>query len=165
MITNFINKYIFVRSKNKGEALVTILFFIFIALTITTAAMLIVVINTQGHQSLADGNASYFVAESGIDEAVLRLMRDSGYARLSQPGESLSFTYIAGSLNETAAVTVAASNDSNCTSVITPTPLNYSCISYTITSVGRSQQAVRTIQATLSSANNVYTISDWREIN
>jgi hypothetical protein len=69
----------------KGETLVTLLVFMVVAMTITTSAAVMILNNSRGATKLAEGIEASHVAESGIENATLRLMRDPTYT-----GETLT---------------------------------------------------------------------------
>lgn len=64
----------------KGQALVTLLFFMVIATTVTTAAILVIAVNSASGSKFQDGSVAYEIAQSGADNAVLRLLRDPSYS-------------------------------------------------------------------------------------
>lgn len=64
---------------NKGQTLVTLLFIMIVGLTVTSAAIAVVLVNSKGSSKFEQGTNSLFVAESGIENAMLRLLRDSNY--------------------------------------------------------------------------------------
>lgn len=69
----------------KGQALVTLIFFTIIATTVTTAAILVIMVNSLSGTRLQEGSIAYQVAQSGIDNALVRILRDPSYT-----GETLS---------------------------------------------------------------------------
>lgn len=73
------------QSLQKGQALVALLVFMIIAATITSASVGIVIANSQTASAASLSQDAYLVAESGIENALLRLLRDPNY-----PGETLS---------------------------------------------------------------------------
>lgn len=119
-----------------GQALVTLLFFMIIAITITSAAVVIILTNSMSAQKLEQGTTSYYAAESGAENALLRLLRDPNY-----PGEPLTI--------DGATVTTAVAKSGSI---------------YTITSNSTSGNFKRTVQVTTSFVNNIFTISSWKEI-
>lgn len=119
----------------QGQALVTLLFFMVIAISVTSAAIVVVFINSQSTTKLEQGTLAYYVAESGAENGFLRLLRDPTYT-----GETLAVG------NNNALIQVTG---------IGP---------YTITSMATVSGFVRKIQATLSYTNNVATISAWKEV-
>lgn len=64
----------------KGQALVTMLFFMVIGLTITSAATIILFVNAAAGSTTEQGETAYEAAESGIENALLRLVRDPSYS-------------------------------------------------------------------------------------
>jgi uncharacterized membrane protein len=63
----------------KGQALVTLLFFIIIAVTITSAAVVMIIVNSLNGMKFQQGETTYQIAESGADNAMLRLLRNPNY--------------------------------------------------------------------------------------
>lgn len=124
-----------VKKLQKGQALITLLFFMVIAVTITTASVVILFVTTASTSKLEQGTRSYYVAESGIENALLRLLRDPSYA-----GETISVD------DGSAVVTVSGSSP------------------YIITSVGEVGTFQRTIQAEADYSGGVLSVTDWREI-
>lgn len=68
-----------------GQALISLLFFVVIAVTISSAAVVIIIINSLSVNKLSEGNNSYYVAESGMEDALLRLLRNPNFT-----GETLT---------------------------------------------------------------------------
>lgn len=130
LITNF--KFLIGQG---GQALVTLLFFIVISLTITSAAVVMIILSSRSTSSVSIGMSAYYAAESGIENGLLRLIRDPSYT-----GETLD---IDGS---TAVITVSGTEPK------------------TITSVGQNGNFKRTIEAQLNYNSGYYTISNWKEI-
>jgi hypothetical protein len=62
-----------------GQALITLLFFVIITVTITSGAVVIILINSLSQTKLQESSLAYEVAQSGIEEAQLRLLRDPNY--------------------------------------------------------------------------------------
>ncbi len=117
-----------------GQALVTLLFFMVIALTITTTAILVMAINSLTASKLEQGSTAYSVAESGIENALLRLLRNPNYT-----GETL----VVGSGSAQIVVTGTTTK--------------------TITSTGTSGNFVRKIQVLVGYTNNILSITSWKE--
>jgi len=120
----------------RGQALVTLLFFMIIAITITSAAVVVLLTNSLSAQKLEQGTASYYTAESGAENALLRLLRDPDYT-----GETLTID------GTTVVATVSNSGDD-----------------YTVTSDSTSGNFKRTVQVEASFINNILTITSWKEI-
>lgn len=125
---------------NQGQALVTLLFFVIIAITITSAAIAITISNLTSGEKLQEGLLAYDNAESGVENALIRLLRDPDYT-----GETLSF--INGNLNSQAIVQVNG---------ILP--------NRTIISKGSTGKSLKTIQVDINYSNNIMNILSWKEI-
>ncbi len=69
----------------KGQAVVTILFIMVISITIITSIILIVFNNVSAGSNVEQGAIAYYSAESGAQNAILRLLRDPSYT-----GETMS---------------------------------------------------------------------------
>lgn len=67
------------KNNHYGQALVSLLFFMIIAISISTAAVTLVLNNSIATSKVASGMTAYAVAESGVEEALLRLLRDPNY--------------------------------------------------------------------------------------
>lgn len=65
---------------SSGQALVTLLFFMIMGITITTAAVIVVITNAAAATINQQGSDAYYIAESGIDEGLLHLLRNPSYA-------------------------------------------------------------------------------------
>lgn len=77
------------KNNNHGQALVTLLFFMIIAITVTTGAIVIILTNSEGATSVSREETAYYAAEAGMENAVLRLLRDRTYTGETLPvGES-----------------------------------------------------------------------------
>lgn len=122
--------------RQQGQTLITLLFFMVIAISITTAGVIMIMTNSLSSTRLEQGTEDYYIAESGVENALIRLLRDPTYT-----GETL--TVGSGS----AAVTVT--NNSG---------------TYTITSLGSMGNFTRKIQAVVSYTNNILNVTSWSEI-
>jgi len=120
---------------NNGQALITLIFFTIIAIMIATASISIITGSSTATGSIETEQSSYYMAESGIENAILRLLRDPNYT-----GESISIN------NGTTTITVTGSNP------------------YTITSVGQLGVIKRTVQAVVSYNNNILSVTSWKTI-
>lgn len=121
--------------KHKGQALVSLLVFMIIAITITTGAVFLLISNSINTTKIARGNNALMLAEAGAENALINLLRDPAYT-----GETLSIG------NGDAEVTVSGSNP------------------YTITSVGTDGSFVRTIEVSAQFIDNEMSILSWKEI-
>lgn len=63
----------------KGQALVTLLFFMLIGIAVTSSAIAVLITNAMGTSYSDQGVESYYVAESGIEDAILKLIRNPSY--------------------------------------------------------------------------------------
>lgn len=68
-----------------GQALTVLLFFVVITLIITSATVILVILNSTGASKYEQSNMAYDVAEAGIENALMRLLRDPAYT-----GETLT---------------------------------------------------------------------------
>lgn len=66
-------------NSGRGQALITLLFFTVIAINITAVAVVIIIINSLSGTKFQQGSIAYQVAETGIENAKLRLLRDPDY--------------------------------------------------------------------------------------
>ena len=64
----------------KGQIFITMLFFVIIGVTIISAETIVLFTNILSAATAEQGTNAYYVAESGIEEAMLRLNRDPSYA-------------------------------------------------------------------------------------
>lgn len=121
--------------KQKGQALVVLLVFTVVTLTLVTAAVAVTIINSQASTSAAEGEASRMLAESGIEEALIRLVRDPSYT---------GGTLTAG--DGSATVTVAGTNPK------------------TITSQARRGEVQRIYQVNVTMSDDTLTVTNWQEV-
>ncbi|MFH1832602.1 MAG: hypothetical protein ABH816_00345 [Candidatus Levyibacteriota bacterium] len=75
----------FNKNYQKGQALVTLLVFIVVGITIVTSAIEIIFVNSLAASKMENGINNYYLAESGIENGILRLLRNPDYT-----GETLS---------------------------------------------------------------------------
>lgn len=118
-----------------GQTLVLLLVLMAIAIIVVSAGVIVTIVNSTSSGKLDSGNMAWDVAESGVENALMRLLRDPAYV-----GETLPVG------SGTATITVTDGG----------TPL--------ITSVGKLGNFTRTIQVSTSYTNNVLSISSWKEI-
>jgi len=64
---------------HKGQALITLIFISMIGITVAAGAIMLVYINSQSGLKIQEGNSAYQIAQSGAENALLRLLRDPGY--------------------------------------------------------------------------------------
>lgn len=72
-----------------GQALVTLLIFVATALIVTSAAIAISIINVQSTSRFSLGQKAYDLAEAGVEDAVLKLVRDASFDSPS-PGYTIT---------------------------------------------------------------------------
>jgi hypothetical protein len=118
-----------------GQALVILLFYMIIAITLSTTAVSVVLSNSMSVMREEQSIRALEIAEAGGENAFLRLVRDTGYA-----GETLTV----GDGNAT--VTVTGDNTK------------------TILSTGVVGTFSRTIQAIVTIDNGIMTITSWTEV-
>lgn len=119
----------------KGQALITLIFFVLIAVTLTSGAIIMIAVNSTSLAKLQEGTISHDVAETGLENAILRVLRDPAYT-----GETLTVD------SASVVIIVAGTNPK------------------TITAVSTNGNFKRTMQAKMTYTNGYYTFSDWREI-
>ena len=119
-----------------GQTLVTLLVFTIVAITITSAAVVIILTNSAGTSRLEQGTNTYYSAESGAENALLRLLRDPNYT-----GETLPVG--------DASVLISVTNIGN---------------TYTITSDATLGNFKRNIEVTATFVNNILTVDSWKEV-
>lgn len=120
---------------HNGQAVVMLLLFTMIALSVMSASIIAVSLSAKTTDKLYSGTTAYDIAESGAETAMIKLLRDPSYT-----GETL--TIGAGQ----ATVTVTGTN-----------PI-------TVVSVGTLGAHTRTIEVTADYTNYVLTVTNWREI-
>lgn len=74
-----------IKVNQKGQAIVTLLFIMVIAISIITAVVIVAANNLASGSSLEQGTVAYYSAEAGAENAVIRLLRDPSYT-----GETLN---------------------------------------------------------------------------
>ena len=123
-----------ISSCKTGQALITLLFFVIIVITITSGAVVAIIVSSLSADRTQQGTVSYYVAESGIENALLRLLRNPNYS-----GETLQVG------DETAQITVAGDTNK------------------TITSQALVGNSIHTIQVEAQYLNNTLTVLSWKE--
>lgn len=118
-----------------GQVLVTLLFFSIFAITIISAAIVATIVTSTATSDLQQGVYARSVAESGVENAILRLLRNPAYT-----GEVLTVD------TGTATITVTPGNPA------------------IIVSKGQAGDFIKTIQAQVVNSGGIYTVTSWREI-
>lgn len=121
----------------RGQALVTLLFFTVIGTTVTFAAVMMIIANSLSGMKFQQGSIAYEIAQSGAENAKLRLLRDPTYI-----GETIT-------VGSGSAVITVTSNAGN---------------TYTIISKGVQGSFVRQIQVDATYANNLFQVTSQKEI-
>jgi len=116
--------------------MVILLVFMIVAIIMTTMAVALVIINATSASKVEQGDMALKLAESGAENALLRLMRDPSYTGTE------TFTIGTGHVTATATAT---------------NPI-------IIRSQGREGEFVRTTSVSASFINTVLTIHSWKEI-
>lgn len=130
-------KYLDTINPKAGSTLVTLLTFIVVATTVTTAASMVIMNNTLNASKFEQGQAALYVAESGAENALLRLLRNPTYT-----GEVLQI----GDGTATITVTTSGSNK-------------------TIVSIGEINNFRRKIQINAGYSSGILAITPpWQEV-
>jgi hypothetical protein len=118
-----------------GQTLIILLVFMMVSIIVTTATVILAIsgIQASGRQVLS--SQAYDVAESGLENALIELLRNPSYS-----GETLTV------------------GDGIATIVVTGTGNN------TITSTGQLGNYVRTIRVTTTYTGGIMTVTSWQEI-
>lgn len=123
------------KSSKSGSALVVLLVLMVVAITITSAAVMITLVNSQATTRGVMGEYTLDIAESGAENALLRLLRDPNFAgETIQVNGGISTSTISGSPNKT------------------------------IVSDGKLGAFTRKVQVTVSYTNDIMNIISWKEI-
>lgn len=125
------------RLSQNGQALISLLFIVLIGFTIITIAAILIYVNFQSASIAERGTYAYYIAESGAEEGLLRLLRDPSYSG-TQAGQPLIVS------SGSAQIQVSGG---------------------TITSTGTYNNTVRKIQVQTVYNNGVRTITSWKEID
>lgn len=64
----------------RGQALISLLFFSIIATNVAAAAVVIIVVNSLSGAKFQQGSIAYQIAQTGAENAKLRLLRDPNYS-------------------------------------------------------------------------------------
>ena len=121
--------------RQSGQAVVTLLVFMVMGVTITTAGVILIVNNSRITSAVQESVVARQIAESGAENAMIRLLRDPSYT-----GESLTVG------SGTAEITVTGSG-----------PI-------TIVSAGKSGNYIRKIQVIADDIDNKLTVTSWKEV-
>jgi hypothetical protein len=125
------NKHI----SQSGQTLITLLIFMVVAVTITTASVVMIVSSMKSTSRFEQGTTALQLAESGAENALIRLLRDPSYTN-----ETLTLP------QGTVTITVTGTN-----------PI-------TIVSEAKTANTVRKIEISASYINEVLTVTSWKEV-
>jgi len=127
---------ILTKNRHSGQTLVLVLVVMIMAITITTAAIMIMITNSTDTGQEASGQYVLDIAESGAENALLRLLRDPNFA-----GETIGI------------------NGGTSISTVSGTTTK------TIDADGKLSGHVRKIEVVVSYNNNVLNINSWKEVS
>lgn len=128
--------------KQKGNALITLIFFTVIAVTVITSTALILSANILSTNSVEQGTQSYYAAESGAENAMLTILRNPPITITGAPTMPVGNGYIKVEIIQDP--------------IITPGKI--------ITSTGTSGTSTRTIQVKTTSDTTGIHITSWKEV-
>lgn len=106
-----------------------------IAVTVTSAAVVMMIVGSTAASKYEQGQTAYAAAESGAENALLRLLRDPNYV-----GETLTIG------SATATITITGTDPK------------------TVTSTGVSGGFTRQIQVVAGYTNSILTVTSWSEV-
>lgn len=119
----------------KGQTLVTLLVFSVVAMSVATAAVAIMLNVAQGTNRVEGNVTANQIAESGVENALLRLLRNPSYT-----GETLQVG------DGTAVITISGSNPK------------------TVTVVGTLDSHTKTIEVIVTFTNGIMSVTSWKEV-
>ena len=117
-----------------GQTIIILLIFMMLAITLAVSATAVVIINTQGDIAYRSGDQALQNAQTGVENALLRLERDSTYT-----GETMTLA--------SGTVTISVSGTSP----------------KTIVATGTNGAFVRTVTATATITSGVLALTSWSE--
>src|SRR5258708_4017234 len=126
------------KSEN-GQSLITLLFFMVIGITVISAAALVVTTDILSASNTEKGLDAYYVAESGVENGILYLLRHPHYN-----GSIPQFPVGSGQASIQFSYDSVHNTD-------------------TITSTGTSGTTTRHAQATATYSGGSFTMSGWKE--
>jgi type II secretory pathway component PulK len=124
------------KSSQEGQVVLTVVVLMFTMIMITTAATLATITNTKSAYAYEQGNRAYALAETGAENAILRLLRDPTYT-----GETLT-------VDDGSAVITVTGTGTTRTVQSRATILNFT----------------RTVQVGISYNSSILTVTSWREV-
>ncbi len=124
------------KKSQEGQALITLLFFMVIGITVITATALVLSAGILSSSTSEQGLIAYYAAESGAENGILHLLRNPSYS-----GDLPTLSFESGG---NASVNISSG---------------------VITSIGNYGSSIRKIQITTAESNGAFSITSWREIN
>ncbi len=121
--------------KQQGQALITLLFFTILSITIISTAAVVTIVNAQSTSIQSISSETYSLAEAGIENALLRLLRDPAYT-----GETMTIG--------TGSVTIDVTGTS---------PI-------LVTAKASLRGFIRKVQVGVDYANNSLRVLSWKEV-
>lgn len=118
-----------------GQTLVFLLVFMTMAITVTAAAALVIISNSQAASKFEQSLMAYSVAEAGAEEALLRILRDPNFT-----GTTLTIGQ--------GIATISASGTTT----------------KTILSAGSFNNFLRQVQVTATYIGGILTVTSWQEV-
>ncbi len=122
-------------NSESGQTLIALLIFMIVAISVMSTSIILISANSIAASKVEQSITAYNIAESGAENALLRLLRDPFYA-----GETITVD------SGTAVTTVSGTSQK------------------TIVSTGTSGQFIRKIQVIVDYNNNILTVTSWTEI-
>lgn len=122
-----------------GQTLVFLLVFMAMSTIITTAAVVMIILNSRSATRMEQGIGTYQIAESGLEDALMRILRNPNY---TTGGTPVTLTIGSG----TATITVSGVGTK------------------TITSVGTDGGFRRELNATAAFVNGSLLVTSWQEV-
>lgn len=94
------------KNSQAGQAIVTLLFLAAISIAVISSVVLVVFNNTLASSGFEQGTMAYYYAESGIENALVRLLRDPNYSgeSIDLEGGSVVTQVSSGTITSTATV-------------------------------------------------------------
>ena len=120
--------------QKSGQALTSLLIIMFVGLTIIATSSALINTSLSSTASLLEANDAYVVAESGAEDALLKILRNPSYT-----GGTLPF------ITGQASVSIASTNP------------------FTFVSQGTVGQHQRSIRVIINNNNGIMTVSSWKE--
>jgi len=122
-------------NKQNGYVLVSLLIVVVVTMILTTALVVLIIINAYSASSLSQSSLALSTAESGVENAILRILRDPSYT-----GETLMIG------DNSATITVSGDPDR------------------VIVSEGQVGNFIRTVEVQATYNSGILEINSWQEV-